>query len=394
VGVIHAAPAAWNGASVEVRVDNEGGNRAVVFQPLAEPAATALLPGDSEVWRAFSLEVYNYDPESNSATHRSDEEKRDASPVVLRLAVSQDELDSLGHDGRGRPDTSRFALLRVRPDGSTEPVPSTYISNDGQRPPAGWVVATFVPQSTYLLVVLPVGERVIYGELKPDQRAWVEVSHTDGGRYFPETGYSVHNDSFWDYFKKRGGVRTFGYPVTREFSLDGFPVQVFQRAAMQERPDGSVALINLLDGGEYGLKDLAPGFPTADPDLVATAPSPADSDFGYRALQFLAANVPDEWEGDLVSFASAFGASVSFEDAFPEGDGNADLLPLFNLEVWGLPTSKPVRDPANSEFVYQRFQRGILHYDATGGWTQGVLLGDEWKSQLLRLGALPAEAVR
>jgi hypothetical protein len=29
------------------------------------------------------------------------------------------------------------------------------------------------------------------------------------------------------FFRSRGGVRTFGYPVSRTFTLDGFPVQIF-----------------------------------------------------------------------------------------------------------------------------------------------------------------------
>ncbi len=52
------------------------------------------------------------------------------------------------------------------------------------------------------------------------------------------------------------------------------------------------------------------------------------------------------------------------------------------LELWGFPTSQPARDPNNHNFIYQRFQRGILHYDATSGVTRGILLGDAFKSVL------------
>ena len=68
-------------------------------------------------------------------------------------------------------------------------------------------------------------------------------------RYFEATGYRVDNDRFWNFFERRGGLRTFGYPVSREFRLLGLPVQVFQRIVMQQRPDGSVATLNLLDEG-------------------------------------------------------------------------------------------------------------------------------------------------
>jgi hypothetical protein len=65
--------------------------------------------------------------------------------------------------------------------------------------------------------------------------------------------------------------------------------------------------------------------------------------------------------------------------AFPNG-GDASLLPGFDLEMWGIPTSQPVADPRNANFIYQRFQRGIMMYDASCGCTQGVLLADYLKS--------------
>lgn len=45
----------------------------------------------------------------------------------------------------------------------------------------------------------------------------------------------------------------------------------------------------------------------------------------------------------------------------------------------------------NDNFVYQRLQRGIMHYDASSGWTQGVLLGDELKRALIQQGILPGD---
>ena len=52
-------------------------------------------------------------------------------------------------------------------------------------------------------------------------------------RFFSQTNFRIDNDAFWDFFQHRGGVRTFGYPVSRQFQLDGFPVQIFQREVMQ-----------------------------------------------------------------------------------------------------------------------------------------------------------------
>src|SRR5207302_1540432 len=52
-------------------------------------------------------------------------------------------------------------------------------------------------------------------------------------------------------------------------------------------------------------------------------------------------------------------------------------------EIWGAPTSKPARDPHNPNFIYQRFQRGIMHYDKGCSCTQGLLLADYFKALLM-----------
>jgi hypothetical protein len=61
---------------------------------------------------------------------------------------------------------------------------------------------------------------------------------------------------------------------------------------------------------------------------------------------------------------------------------------MLALEVWGAPTSRPERDPANAQFVYQRFQRGIMHYDDATHQVHGLLIGDFVK-MLLRGDAPP-----
>jgi hypothetical protein len=58
--------------------------------------------------------------------------------------------------------------------------------------------------------------------------------------------------------------------------------------------------------------------------------------------------------------------------------------------MWGLPTSKPTYDPTNKNFIYQRFQRGVMHYDAGCNCTHGLLLADYLKSLLLNQN-LPAD---
>ena len=64
------------------------------------------------------------------------------------------------------------------------------------------------------------------------------VSSVSSDRYFPQTGYWIADDTIWDYFVKRGGVRTFGYPASRKFQFRGSQVQFFQRRVIQIRQDG------------------------------------------------------------------------------------------------------------------------------------------------------------
>jgi hypothetical protein len=202
-------------------------------------------------------------------------------------------------------------------------------------------------------------------------------------RFFAQTGYRVDTDPFWTFFQARGGVRTFGYPVSRTFKLDGFPVQIFQRIVVQLQPDGSVATLNLLDPGLMPYTNInGSTFPAPDPTIVSQTPPVSDPDYATKIVQFTQANAPDTVDGNQVNFYQTFTTTVTYDDAFPNGDGPQSLVPLLNLQIWGAPTSKPAVDPNNHNFIYQRFQRGIMHFDATCGCTQGLLLADYLKSIL------------
>ena len=50
--------------------------------------------------------------------------------------------------------------------------------------------------------------------------------------------------------------------------------------------------------------------------------------------------------------------------------------------MWGLPTSSPKADPNNPDFIYQRFQNGILLYDSAAGTTQPLPMGEYLKALL------------
>lgn len=214
-------------------------------------------------------------------------------------------------------------------------------------------------------------------------------------RYFAPTGFRISDDRFWDYFNRRGGLDAFGYPVSRAFTLQGFRVQIFQRRILQQQPDGRVTQLNFLDDMLPYTHINGSAFPALDPALVATAPPVSDPQYATKVLEYVRQHAPDTWDGVQVNFYHTFLTTISAEEAFP-ADGDPSLLPLINLELWGVPVSAPQRDPTNPKFIYLRFQRGVMHYDASTGQTLGLLLADYFKAVLTGKGLPPdlAEAAQ
>ena len=89
--------------------------------------------------------------------------------------------------------------------------------------------------------------------------------------------------------------------------------------------------------------------PQADPALAFVAPSPDQPNYDARLQAFLEVTVPDTWNDMPVAFLSTL------------NDTGVDVL--------GTPTSLPKADPNNPNFVYQRFQNGVLFNNATDGMT-------------------------
>lgn len=201
--------------------------------------------------------------------------------------------------------------------------------------------------------------------------------------FFEETGFGVANDYFWDYFNRRGGLRTFGYPISKEFLLFGFRVQLYQRAIMQLQPDNSVTTMNLLDEGMMPYTSINfSTFPAPELSMAESAPRPDEEAYFDKLLTFVYEKSPDIWSELPVSFHTTFSNTVAYEEAYPDASVERGIMPAINLEMWGAPTSAPAYDPTNKNFVYLRFQRGIMHYDKTTGSTQGLLLGDYLKSMI------------
>jgi len=194
----------------------------------------------------------------------------------------------------------------------------------------------------------------------------------DDPRTFADTGYTVADDNIWSFFDTHGGAATFGEPVSREFNFQGTAVQLFQNAGLQVEPDGSVQVMQLTDPGLVPYTRLdGLTVPAADPATAFVAPSPDQPNYDARLQVFLQATVPDTWNGQPVQFYSTYTSQGG-------------------VAVWGVPTSAPAADPHNPRFVYQRFQNGILFYDAGAATTQALPLG-EYLKDILSASNLPTD---
>jgi hypothetical protein len=201
-------------------------------------------------------------------------------------------------------------------------------------------------------------------------------------QFFSQTNFRV-DDRFWDYFQKRGGVNNFGYPVSRAFQFLGSTVQFFQRRIVQLNSDGSVGQINLLDSQFMPYTSVnGATFPAGDPNVIKGAPAVGSPNYGTAVLSWILKTAPNSFSSMPVSFAQTFQNTVTMNVAYPNGGGSPGLLLGIDLEMWGVPISNPAPDPHNSNFIYQRFQRGIMHFDNTTHTTQGILLADYFKSIL------------
>src|SRR5687767_7972558 len=197
---------------------------------------------------------------------------------------------------------------------------------------------------------------------------------------FQETGFCITNQQFAEYFRLRGGVRIMGYPVSRSFTLEGFEVQFFQRVILQMQ-GGQVARLNILDPNIMPMTRANQSiFPAPDPNLASQAPQVGSGDYARRVVEFVRRVAPDSWNGQPVGFFNLFNTTVPVQIAFPGQTPNPDLVTLLNLEIWGLPTSNPAADPGNGGFIYQRFQRGIMHFRAEVPVTEGILVGEYLKA--------------
>jgi len=198
-------------------------------------------------------------------------------------------------------------------------------------------------------------------------------------RYFNETRFRIDDDAIYAYFQARGMVQSFGFPVSRNFTFLGCSVQIFQRQIAQHCSGAQVQLMNVLDPEIFPYTRVNGSiFPAPDDALKNSTPRVSDPDYGTAILKFVRDNAPDQFQGQPVNFGQTFVNSVSPQQA---NTSDPNIIGLLDLEIWGAPISRPAADPGNSNFIYQRFQRGIMHYTAGQG-TRGILLADYVKQIL------------
>jgi hypothetical protein len=241
-------------------------------------------------------------------------------------------------------------------------------------PAADWVDVTLPWVDGPSPPPLAPADRKIVKKVDPNAPKPPPMAHDD--RYFAETGYRIDDDGIWSYFNARGRVAVFGFPVSRPFVLLGCRVQIFQRQVAQNCAGRDVGLMNLLDPDIFPYDHVNGSvLPPPDAGLKAETPTVGSPAYGSAIVEFVRVNAPDSFDSLAVKFGQMFFGADN---------------PLIALEVWGAPISRPRRDPGNSNFVYQRFQRGVMLFDASNGRTQGLLLADYLKA-ILRARDLPAD---
>src|SRR4030095_13516968 len=119
----------------------------------------------------------------------------------------------------------------------------------------------------------------------------------------PEPACAVDAPHFADYFSRRGGVSTFGFPISRTIRFQGVLTQFFQRIVIQLWPDGTVKPLHLLDPGRLPYTRInGSTFPAPNERLAALAPAPGQPGYAPEVLEFVRRNAPETFNGQPVRF--------------------------------------------------------------------------------------------
>lgn len=173
------------------------------------------------------------------------------------------------------------------------------------------------------------------------------IAHAQIPVSFPETGYAV-SDPFLSYWQERGGLFSYGYPISEAISEDGLLVQYFERARFEWHPENAGSAYEVLLS-PLGLQ-LSKGrdFPTAQ----------------ARS------------EGDDIYFAETRHSLGGKFQAYWEGYGG--------LARFGYPISEEINEIASDGHTYrvQYFERARMEIHPENDAPYDVLLGQIGKQML------------
>jgi hypothetical protein len=184
-----------------------------------------------------------------------------------------------------------------------------------------------------------------------------------------ELGFAVTDDDagqFWTEFLRYGGVDRLGYPVTNRFVYRGFLTQVFQKMALQWRPDMDQAVpLNTLD-------ELSPAGNAWSDEYRQTPRPPAVADEGQD----------QDWDATIADHLALLDAVPALRDYY-----SADPDPL---ETFGL----PVAVQSYGDVVTLRLQRAVLQLwtDDTAWASAGTVVRGNAGDLAKDVGVWPSDA--
>jgi hypothetical protein len=112
------------------------------------------------------------------------------------------------------------------------------------------------------------------------------------GVLFPETNHTL-SGAFYRYWRERGGLAIFGYPISEPFTEGGYLVQYFQRNRFELHPENVGTPYEVLLGllgrdllnQRVQVRETSVSIPTYDYERAYTSP-PSDASVPYPRLDF------------------------------------------------------------------------------------------------------------
>ncbi len=200
----------------------------------AVPAGVGAPPPDSVIWSEPDIHYDDWVQHSISAVAQGNS--------VTVYVKGQPEFsvkhnDSFWDDGCLVPDSS----LRAAP-GKAAPTPAPSANTSAAQPTPAAPVAPAPAPAVVAPVTAPAGGAADFAI--PNGHFYTQAANSQGGYRV------VDNDQakMWTEFQRLGGVPVVGYPISQVFVYDTFPTQVFQKLALQWRPEMNMAVpMNLFD---------------------------------------------------------------------------------------------------------------------------------------------------